>query len=540
MPTPVHLCFTRHDEEAADRLKRLLNKAGYTVSALQEPAWICLFLWSEAALEDPKFQTQITDHPLYLDLEVDPVGHRISQARSKATPLSRPSHMGLSTGPLHQLLFDERSIDLSSPGAVNEPALISHLTDRLKLIENLVAVIPDLQSRLRQRSWRPSFSEDSSVRAIAAQQAKRELNEALKLSPSTGNLASRANALLIQTFRSTTYSPTDCIDLELSLADWTANAPIWRCMGQDFNEAREMGATALLSYLESLTDATSPPEDVLLTRHQWSALRTRLVSGLKRAQAPENFRRLPGPEFSRAMGLISDNPAQRANAAIRMQVTSVEDHLRQRDILATASEEGSTQASLALVRVFRGEEASPTQTRSRSSEQHPSFAQSLLSMFGLSKRFHPSMAIDTEKARFYLERAHAQGDYHASIDLAWACLDGQGGETDRNRALAIITELENKKVSLGIDAEMFAEAFWTGEYGVEDKDLATAIRLRAVKSGEFLETSAIALGDCHRDGTGGLKKDKKLAAKFYRKASSNSDDFDIVDICEQRLAEVDR
>ncbi|WP_412546220.1 hypothetical protein [Maricaulis sp. MIT060901] len=535
MSTHLHLCFTRDDEAVAERLKSLLSQAGYLVSAPQDTASICLFLWSEAALEDPDFQFQTRHHPLYLDLEVDAVGHRISQARSTATPQSLHSQTSVGAGPLHQLLFEERPIDLSSPELVDEPALIGHLTARLKLIENLIAVVPDLQSRLRQRSWRSSLVEEEKVRAVAAQQAGQELKEALKLSPSVGNLARRANVLLIQTLQSPTTSPTGLVDLELSLANWTKNAQIWQRLGQEFNTARELGPAALLSHLESLADATSPPKDLLLTRRQWSALRTGLTNGLKRAQAPESCRRLPAPEFSQATALISDNPAERANAAMRMNITRVEDHIRQREILEIASEAGSSQASRALVRIYRGEEAS---LRPSSSGQNLSFAQGLLSMFGLSKRFHPAMAVNAEKADFYLERAHTQGDYDASIELAWACLDGPADGTDGQRAVTIITDLENKKVSLGIDAEVFAEAFWTGEFGVEDKALATAIRLRAVRSGEFHETSAIALGDCYRDGSGGLKKDKRKAANFYRKAGSSTDDFDIIDLCQKRLSEI--
>ncbi|MBO6847266.1 MAG: SEL1-like repeat protein [Maricaulis sp.] len=533
MSTQVQLCFTRDDEAVAERLKGILSQAGYPVSAPQDAASICLFLWSEAALEDADFQSQTSQHPLYLDLEVDAVGHRISQARSTATPQSLHSQTRVGAGPLHQLLFEERPIDLSSPELVDEPALIGHLTARLKLIENLIAVVPDLQSRLRQRSWRLTLAEEENVRVVAAQQAGQELKEALKLSPSVGNLARRANVLLIQTLQTPTTSPTGLVDLELSLADWTKNAQIWQRLGQEFNTARELGPAALLSHLKSLADATSSPKDLLLTRRQWSALRTGLTNGLKRAEAPESCQRLPAPEFAQAMALISDNPAQRANAAMRMNITSVEDHIRQREILEIASEAGSSQASRALVRIYRGEEASPRPS------SNLSFAQGLLSMFGLSKRFHPAMAVNAEKADFYLERAHTQGDYDASIELAWACLDGLADDTDGQRAITIITELENKKVSLGIDAEVFAEAFWTGEFGVEDKALATAIRLRAVRSGEFHEASAIALGDCYRDGTGGLKQDKKQAAKLYRKAGSNSDDPEIVDICEQRLEEVD-
>ncbi len=536
MSTQVQLCFTRDDEAVAERLKGILSQAGYPVSAPHDTASICLFLWSQAALEDPDFQSQTSHHPFYLDLGVDAVGHQISKARSTTTPHTLLMQTRMSAGPLHQLLFEERPIDLSSPEIINEPALTSHLTSRLKLIENLIAVVPDLQSRLHRRSWRLTLAEEENVRVVAAQQAERELEEAMKLSPSTGNLGRRANALLLQTLRSPTASPTGLTDLELSLANWTTSAQIWQRMGQEFNTARELGAAALLSHLESLADATSPPNDMLLTRRQWSALLTGLTSGLKRAQAPKSCRRLPAPEFSQAMALMSDNPAQRANAAMRMNITSVEDHIRQRGILEIASEAGSSQASRALVRIYRGEEASP---RPSSSGQNLSFAQGLLSMFGLSKRFHPAMAVNAEKAGFYLERAHTQGDQDASIELAWACLDGLADDTDGQRAVTIITELENKKVSLGIDAEVFAETFWTGEFGVEDKALATAIRLRAVRSGEFHEASAIALGDCYRDGTGGLKQDKKQAAKLYRKAGSNSDDPEIVDICEQRLAEVD-
>lgn len=103
----------------------------------------------------------------------------------------------------------------------------------------------------------------------------------------------------------------------------------------------------------------------------------------------------------------------------------------------------------------------------------------------------------------------------------------------------IIIEFENKKVSFGIDVEVFVEIFWMGEFGVEDKVLVMVICLWVVRSGEFYEVLVIVFGDCYCDGIGGLKQDKKQVVKFYWKVGLNFDDFEIVDICEQRLVEVD-